>query len=69
MQQRFRRGDSMTGVRYQFACMNAMIDGVIVNDFVSDAEAVEFAANYEARCYRIEPDGTRTLIFQPGQDE
>ena len=55
--------------KYQLACMNAFIDGMIINDFESDAEAAEYAANYEATCYRLEPDGSRTVIYTPGGNE
>lgn len=55
--------------RYRLHSMNAFIDGLIINDFSSDEEAAECAANYEARCYRLEDDGRATLIYQPGQDD
>jgi hypothetical protein len=58
-----------TKTKWQLQCMNAFIDGAIINDFDDDTEAAQYAANYEARCYRIDPDGTRTLIYEPGQDE
>ena len=54
--------------RWQLICGNAFVEG-IYSDFQSDAEAARYAADYEARCYRIDPDGTRTLIYEPGQDE
>ncbi len=54
--------------KYQFECMNAFIDGVIINDFSGDAEAIQYAANYEAYCYRLRPEGGRDLIYRPGQD-
>ena len=55
--------------KWQLHCMNSFIDGVIINDFENDTEAAQYAANYEARCYGIDPDGTRTLIYEPGQEE
>ena len=48
---------------YTFGCMNALIDGNVLK-FDSDAEAVEFASNYEARCYRIEKYGDRMIRVQ-----
>lgn len=54
--------------KWQLICGNAFVEGVYT-DFDSDAEAARYAADYEARCYRIDPDGTRTLIYEPGQDE
>lgn len=50
-------------MKWQLHCMNAFIDGVIVSDFENDTEAAQYAANYEAECYRIDQDGTRTLIY------
>lgn len=41
--------------KWQLHCMNSFIDGVIINDFENDTEAAQYAANYEARCYRIDP--------------
>ena len=58
-----------TRPQYQFSCMNAFIDGRIITDFESDAEAAEYAANYEATCYRLEPDGSRKVIYTPGADK
>ena len=55
------------GTKWQLHCMNAAVDGIIINDFESDAEAAQYAANYEARCYRIDPDGKRTLIYNPAE--
>ena len=57
------------GIKYQLFSMNAYIDGIIINDFVSDKEAISYAANYEATCYRINPDGTREMIYKPGDDD
>lgn len=54
--------------KWLLQCMNAFIDGSIINDFDDDEEAKSYAANYEARCYRIDPDGTQTLIYDPGKD-
>lgn len=34
-----------------------------------DQEAIGYAANYEATCYRINPDGTREMIYKPGDDD
>ena len=56
------------GTKWQLFCGNAFIDGAIITDFESDAEAAEYAANYEAQCYRIDADGKRTLIYEPGKD-
>ena len=58
-----------TGTKWQLYSMNAFIDGITINDFNDDAEAIQYAANYEATCYRIDPDGSRTVIYQPGQDD
>jgi hypothetical protein len=55
--------------KWQLHCaMNSFIDGVIINDFENDTEAAQYAANYEARCYRIDRT-ERTLIYEPGQEE
>lgn len=54
--------------RWQIVCGNAFVAG-IYSDFDSDAEAARYAADYEARCYRIDPDGTKALIYEPEQDE
>lgn len=51
--------------KYTFACMNAEIDGAVVNDFINDQEAADFAADYEADCYRINPDGSKVLVYSP----
>lgn len=56
----------MNEVKYQLHCMNSWIDGTIINDFVDDQEAIEYAANYEATCCRIDPDGKKTVIYTPG---
>lgn len=55
-----------SGTKWQLFCGNAFIDGTIINDFTSDTEAAEYAANYEATCYRIDPNGSRTVIYTPG---
>ena len=57
------------GAKWQMFCGNALIDGIIINDFDDDSEAASYAANYEATCYRIDPDGSRTVIYTPGGDE
>ena len=49
--------------------MNAIIDGIVINDFDDDREAAQFAANYEAICIRIDPDGRRTLLYDPAECE
>lgn len=54
--------------RYFFSCGNAFIDGKIVTDFETDAEAAAFAADYEAVCTRINPDGSRAIIYEPGKE-
>lgn len=51
--------------KWQMHCMNSFVDGVIINDFEDDKEAAQYAANYEATCYRIDPDGSRTMIYSP----
>ena len=56
-------------VRYYFSCMNAFVDGHIYKGFASDDEAIRYAANYEATMYRIEPDGRRVCIWEPGKEE
>lgn len=56
-------------MKYRLNSMNAFIDGMIVNDFTTEAEAVQYAANYEARLYRLNEDGTETLIYWPGMQE
>ena len=53
--------------RYRLHSMNAFIDGLIINDFESDEEAERYAADYEARCYRLEDNGSATLIYWPGK--
>ena len=58
-----------SGTKWQLSCGNAFVDGAIISDFDSDTEATEYAANYEATCYRIDPDGSRTVIYTPGGDE
>lgn len=55
--------------KYRLQSMNAFIDGLIINDFDSEAEAIQYAANYEARLYRLAEDGGATLIYWPGMDE
>lgn len=55
--------------KYRLQCMNAFIDGAVISDFDSEAEAIEYAANYEARLYRLEEDGGATLIYWPGMNE
>lgn len=55
--------------KYRLHSMNAFIDGLIINDFESEAEAIEYAANYEARLYRLEPDGRAVAVYWPGMDE
>ena len=57
-----------TGAKWLLSCGNAFVDGMIINDFFDDAEAAEYAANYEATCYRIDPDGSRTVIYTPGNN-
>ena len=57
------------GTRWQLFSGNAFVDGLIINDFDDDDEARSYAANYEATCYRIDPDGSRTVIYTPGADE
>lgn len=52
-------------MKYYFECGNAMIDGVTVNDFTDDSEAVDFAADHEATVYRVDNDGNRQLIYDP----
>ena len=53
--------------KYRLHSMNAFIDGLIINDFDSDEEAERYAAEYEARLYRLEEDGSATLIYWPGK--
>ncbi len=53
--------------KYRLNSMNAFIDGLIINDFESDEEAERYAADYEARCYRLEDNGSATLICWPGK--
>ena len=55
--------------KYRLHSMNAFIDGLIISDFDSEAEAIEYAANYEARLYRLEPDGRAVAVYWPGMDE
>lgn len=57
------------GPVWTLGCMNAIIDGIVINDFDDDREAAQFAANYEARCIRIDPDGSRTLVYDPADCE
>lgn len=59
----------MKGTVWTMSCMNAVIDGIVINDFDDDEEAAQFASNYEARCIRIDPDGTRTLVYDPSDCE
>lgn len=59
----------MKGPVWTLGCMNAIIDGIVINDFDDDREATQFAANYEARCIRIDPDGTKTLVYDPADSE
>lgn len=54
------------GTKWQLSCGNAFIDGAIIPDFDDDTEAAEYAANYEATCWRINPDGSRAVIYTPG---
>jgi hypothetical protein len=42
---------------------------LLVNDFTDDTEAAQYAANYEARCYRIDADGKQTLIYDPAEQD
>ncbi len=55
--------------KYRLQSMNAFIDGMIINDFKDEDEAIQYAANYEARLYRLEPDGQAVLVYWPGMDE
>ena len=55
------------GPVYFLSCGNAFIDGKIITDFETDAEAAAFAADYEAVCTRIDPDGSRAIIYEPGK--
>ena len=55
--------------KYRLQSMNAFIDGKIINDFDNEAEAIQYAANYEARLYRLEPDGQAVVVYYPGMDE
>lgn len=52
--------------KYRIVCGNAFVNGVY-NDFESDEEAAAAAADYEARCYRLEEGGGCTLIYWPGK--
>lgn len=45
----------MTETKWQLYCMNSFVNGIIINDFEDDTEAAQYAANYEATCYRIDP--------------
>ncbi len=54
---------------YFFSCGNAFIDGKAITDFETDAEAAAFAADYEAVCTRINPDGSRVTIYEPGKEK
>ena len=40
------------GKYYRGYCMNALIDGRIM-EFENDKEAIRFYANYEAECYKL----------------
>ena len=53
--------------KYRLHSMNAFIDGLIINDFDSEEEAERYAADYEARLYRLGEDGSATLIYWPGK--
>lgn len=59
----------MAQAKYKLRCMNAFIDGAVINDFDSEAEAIQYAANYEARLYRLAEDGGEILIYWPGMNE
>lgn len=56
------------GPVYFLSCGNAFIDGKIITDFETDTEAAAFAADYEAVCTRIDPDGSRAIIYEPGKE-
>ena len=55
--------------KYILRCGNSFVNGSIIDDFEDDDEAISYAADYEATCYRIEPDGTQTIIYDPGKGE
>lgn len=55
--------------KYRLHSMNAFVDGLVINDFKDEDEAKQYAANYEARLYRLEPDGQAVLVYWPGMDE
>lgn len=55
--------------KYQLESMNAFIDGLVINDFDSEDEAIQYAADHEARLYRLETDGRKKLVYCPGIDE
>ena len=52
--------------KWRIVCGNSFVDGVY-SDFTDDAEAAQYAADYEGVCYRITPDGGQTLIYQPDE--
>lgn len=56
-------------VKWMIESGDAITDGAIINDFKDDEEAARFAANYEAHCYRIDDDGSKTLIYYPGKGD
>ncbi len=53
---------------YLFTCGNAFVNGQSIVDFDSDAEAADYAADYEAICTRINPDGSTALIYEPASN-
>lgn len=63
------QGMQPAGTKWVLHSMNAFIDGIVINDFADDTEAAQYAANYEARCYRIDADGKQTLIYDPAAQE
>ena len=59
----------MAGTKYVMQCMNAFVDGRIIDDFTDDQEAMAAAADYEAHLYKLTEDGRAQLIYWPGMDE
>lgn len=59
--------DRKPGPLYSFSCGNAFVDGRIIAG-MEDDEAAALAADYEAVCTRINPDGSRVIIYEPGKD-
>lgn len=62
-----RHGNNQHGERIGNGFQSSLTQEDLAKEL--DQEAIGYAANYEATCYRINPDGTREMIYKPGDDD